>query len=305
MTKKIIGVLVFSKKYDKTPIEKINSRFIEEIELAGYQAEIFYYDQFSVFFERNKINLYYGNKKFSTQKIICIISQYYFLNAEFSTNMFIVKCLADSGIKVFNSLNSVLLAKNKRETLYKLSQADLPIIPTGINFSQFFLDQQLAHFGKNKIVAKANNGSMGYGVSLLNSSISFISFMEFIGNIYQPSNILIQPFIEVGGEDYRIFVVGNKVITAMKRKAKGIEFRANVSKGGIGSSVKITKNMEKLALQATKILGLDYSGVDIIKDKKGKLYIVEVNSNPGFKIETATNINVVKEIIKHCIKKSK
>ena len=301
--KKTIALLVFFKNMERSEREIVNDRFIEEIERAGYNSEILFYNLFSIFFKAGKVEVYYDNKRFKPQKYLCLIVQYYFLNNEFASNMFIVKVLNGLGVKTFNSLESVLLAKNKRETLYSLAKAGLPVIPSGVNFSQFFLDQQLKHFGNHKIVAKTNNGSMGYGVSILESQISFISFMEFVGNIYQPSNILIQPFIKSNNIDHRIFIVGGKVVATMKRQALGIEFRANVSKGGIGVAIKPDRKMAELAVKATKFLGLDYAGVDVIREKN-KLMVVEVNSNPGFKIELAAKINVVRAIVKHCIKKS-
>ncbi len=301
---KKIGILIFAKHTSQPLRERTHSRFVEEIEANGYQAKIFYYDLFQVFFSTNKLEIYYQNKKFNPKIFLCFISQYYFLNGEFANNLFLVNALNKLGIKVFNSLTSAIKAKNKRESLFLLAQHGLPIIPTGINFSQFFLDQQLKHFGKSKIITKANIGSMGYGVTVLDSHISFISFMEYIGTKEQPVNILVQPFMDAKAEDYRIFVVGTKVVAAMKRKAKGVEFRPNVSKGGLGKPIKVTKKISDLALKATKVLGLDYAGVDIMQ-VKNKLMLIEVNSNPGLEIENITGINIVTKIVKHCIKKSK
>ncbi|PIR05778.1 hypothetical protein COV56_00985 [Candidatus Kuenenbacteria bacterium CG11_big_fil_rev_8_21_14_0_20_37_9] len=147
-----------------------------------------------------------------------------------------------------------------------------------------------------------NSGSLGYKVSVFESHISFISFMEFMGGLVDSASILIQPFINAGHEDHRLIVVGDRVIAAMKRKARGIEFRSNISKGGIGIKFKPTKPMVDLAIRSTKILGLDYAGVDIIEEKE-KMMIVEVNANPGLEIEKITGVNIVKEIIQYGIKK--
>jgi len=111
------------------------------------------------------------------------------------------------------------------------------------------------------------------------------------------ADLLIQPYIESNSTDYRIFVVGNKVAAAMKRKGSGIEFRSNVAKGGNGEKIEPTKEMKQMAIKATKILGLDYAGVDIIKDKNGKNMIVEVNSNPGLEIEKITDTKYSKRNI--------
>lgn len=302
---KKIGLVLFAEDTNEKPLKISSRRFLEEFIKAGYEPQILYHNLFSIFFKQNKIEIYYDNKKFDPKKYFYFQIQYYFWTGESLISIFIAESLRQAGGKVFNSPEAVKIAKSKRETLMLLSRKNFPIIPTGVNCSQFFLDEQIKHFGKNKIVVKTTGGSQGYGVSVLDSPISFISFMEFIGNIYQPSNILIQPFINSNNEDYRVFVVGNRVVATMKRKAQGIEFRANISKGGAGIKITPSKKMANLAIRAVKTLGLDYAGVDIMKDKQGKLMIVEVNPTPGLKIEEATGVNVSGEIVKYCIKKAK
>jgi ribosomal protein S6--L-glutamate ligase len=300
---KKIGILLFSSEDSNENIRAM--RLSEEIEKKGFAPEIFYCELFSVFFKQNKLEIYYNNKKFNPQQFLCFLPRYSLTNGELHSKFSIVNFLIKLGVKAYNSPEPAFLAKNKRDSLVMLALNGLPVIPTGINYSQFFLDEHLRRNKNNKIVAKANSGSLGYSVSLLDSHISFISFMEFIGsqNVY-PANILIQPFIESNSRDYRLFVVGNRVVASMKRQAKGVEFRSNISKGGVGEKIKPSKEMESMAIKATKILGLDYAGVDIMKEKN-KPMIVEVNSNPSLEIERITGINVVERIINHAIKKTK
>ena len=301
---KKIAILLFTSD-DLREITRAE-RLAQEIKNIGLVPEIVYCDLFSVFFKQNKLEIFYDSKKFNPEKFLCFLPRYSLTTGDLYNKFSIIHFLNKLGVKTFNSPQAAFLAKNKRDSLVLLALHDLPIIPTGINYSQFFLDEHLRRNKNNKIVAKANSGSLGYAVSLLDSQISFISFMEFMGsqNI-EPANILIQPFIKSKNQDYRLIVVGNKVVAAMKRQAKGIEFRSNISKGGTGTKIKPDKKMVRLAIQATKVLGLDYAGVDIIKDSKGKLYIVEVNCNSSFEIENITNINVAQKIIQYCIEESK
>lgn len=299
-----IGVLIFSKHTSDPLRERIHSRFIAEIKNIGCEAVPLYYDLFQTFYEQNKAEVYYDNKKLNVKEYLFFIGQYYFLNNEFSNNIFFVRVLEKLGAKVFNSVAAVSVAKSKRESTFALSQAGLPVIPTGINFSQFFLDEQLRRRQGQRIICKANIGSWGYGVTILDSAISFISFMEYIGIKEQPANILIQPYLDAASSDYRIFVVDGRVQAAMERRAEGIEFRPNINKGGHGQSIKPNKQLVDLAVKATKIIGLDYAGVDILKSDN-KYYLVEVNSNPGLEIEKITGINVAEKIVQYCIKKTK
>jgi ribosomal protein S6--L-glutamate ligase len=298
-----VGVLVFHKEEKKN---EYTDRFIEEIKKAGLTPEVFYYYKFSIYFKQNTLEIFYNNKKMNFKNFLFFISRYSFCGEHIHGSYSLVDFLSKTGIPFFNSLKSSILGKNKRDSLIKLALADIPITPTGINYSHFFLDQHLNKNKTGKYVVKLNSSSLGNHVALVESKISFISFMEFFGSSKpHAADLLIQPYIDSDSTDYRIFVVGNKVVAGMKRKGSGIEFRSNVAKGGNGKQITPTKKMADLAVRAAKILKLDYAGVDIIKDKKGKIMVIEVNPNPGLEIEKITNTNVVAKIVKHCIKKSK
>ena len=98
--------------------------------------------------------------------------------------------------------------------------------------------------------------------------------------------------------DLRIIVIGGKVVGAMKRTAKGNEFRSNFSLGGEVEKWNLSKNDKVIAKRVAKSCGLDYCGVDIMKDLKGNSFVLEVNRQCQFKgFEKATGINVAKKII--------
>ena len=124
------------------------------------------------------------------------------------------------------------------------------------------------------------------------------------------ANFLVQEFIkESAGSDIRCFVIGDKVVAAMKRQGPEGEFRSNLQAGGVAHPVKITPKERIMAVQAAKVLGLKVAGVDLIRSARGPL-VLEVNSSPGLKgIEGATGKNVADAIIefieKDIIKKSK
>jgi RimK family alpha-L-glutamate ligase len=84
------------------------------------------------------------------------------------------------------------------------------------------------------------------------------------------------------GEDLRVLVVGGKVIGAMKRTAPEGDFRANITNGGTGSNYEVTPEIEYIARETAKVLGLDIAGIDLLFDPRG-FRVCEANSNPGFK----------------------
>jgi len=110
---------------------------------------------------------------------------------------------------------------------------------------------------------------------------------------------------EARGADIRCFVVGKKVVAAMKRQARRGEFRANLHRGGSAEAVTLGHKERDMALMAADILGLNVAGVDIIRSAQGPL-VLEVNSSPGLEgIEAASKKDIAGEIIKFVEKKAK
>jgi RimK family alpha-L-glutamate ligase len=131
-------------------------------------------------------------------------------------------------------------------------------------------------------VVKVISGSYGEGIYLCENKTSFRKMMEFIGNLDTPKTLLVQEYVDTKpGEDLRVFVVGGKVLGAMKRHAPEGDFRANISNGGYGEPFEVNSEIDYLAREAARICGLEIAGIDLLFDKDGYT-ICEANSAPGF-----------------------
>jgi len=117
---------------------------------------------------------------------------------------------------------------------------------------------------------------------------------------------MVQEFIrEAGGADIRCFVIGDRVIAAMKRQGAEGEFRSNLHRGGNASLVRITPEERQTAVAAAKIMGLGVAGVDLLRSERGPL-VMEVNSSPGLEgIEKATGKDVATMIVQFIEKNAK
>jgi ribosomal protein S6--L-glutamate ligase len=113
-------------------------------------------------------------------------------------------------------------------------------------------------------------------------------------------DIILQEYIaESKGRDYRAIVVGGRVVAAMRRQAKAGEFRSNLHRGGQGVRVTLKKPYAQAAIAATRVMGLEIAGVDMLESKQGPK-ILEINSSPGLEgIERASGIDVAGAIIAH------
>jgi ribosomal protein S6--L-glutamate ligase len=109
---------------------------------------------------------------------------------------------------------------------------------------------------------------------------------------------MVQEFIkEAGGSDIRCFVVGDKVVAAMKRQGAAGEFRSNLHRGGTASLIRLTPEERSTAIRAAKIMGLNVCGVDMLRSNHGPV-IMEVNSSPGLQgIEKASEKDIAGLII--------
>jgi ribosomal protein S6--L-glutamate ligase len=114
----------------------------------------------------------------------------------------------------------------------------------------------------------------------------------------QKQNVLIQKFVaESKGRDIRAFVVGSRVVAAMRRVAQGQEFRSNVHRGGLTERVELDAAYSETAVRAAQIMGLRVAGVDMLESNDGP-QIMEVNSSPGLEgIETCTQLDIAGAIM--------
>ena len=97
-------------------------------------------------------------------------------------------------------------------------------------------------------------------------------------------SMLQQDFIEeAGNADIRCFVMGDQVVATMQRIGQNGEFRANCHRGGKTEKITLSDEEKQIAIQATKAIGLDVAGVDLIRSKNG-LLVLEVNASPGLEM---------------------
>lgn len=203
-------------------------------------------------------------------------------------------------VPVLNNSDSIEAAKDKMYTSQILAAHNIPIprtllvkFPVDISF----VEKQIGF----PCVIKVLSGSYGEGVHLVQNSEALKELMEFVSSLKSSLNILIQEYISSKpGEDIRVLVIGGKPIGAMLRKSTDGSFKANITRGGIGESYPLTDEIEYIASETAKVLGLDISGVDLLFDEKG-FKVCEANSAPGFEgFEKFCNMNIAEEIIKYC-----
>ncbi|NUN52645.1 MAG: RimK family alpha-L-glutamate ligase [Planctomycetaceae bacterium] len=206
------------------------------------------------------------------------------------------------GVPVLNDSSAVYRARDKLRSLQVLSARGVPVPPTLMARSPESIEWCIEQLGGPPVVLKLLQGTQGVGVMLAESLTAAEAILDAMWGLGQ--NILVQKFIaESRGTDLRCIVVGDRVVAAMRRVARTGSFRSNIHRGGRGEGIHpVPKDLERVALEASRALGLRISGVDMLDGKEGPL-VTEVNVSPGLEgIEAATRKDVAREMIRYARK---
>lgn len=200
------------------------------------------------------------------------------------------------GVYSVNESTAITRARDKLRASQLLSRRGIGLPVTGFANSPDDTEDLLNFIGEPPVVIKLLEGTQGVGVVLGETRKAAESVIEAFRGL--GANFMVQEFIkEAGGTDVRCFVVGGKVVAAMKRTGKEGEFRSNLHRGGSAKLTRITPEERSTAVRSAKIMGLNVAGVDLLRSNHGPV-VMEVNSSPGLEgIEGATGKDVAGLVI--------
>ena len=151
------------------------------------------------------------------------------------------------------------------------------------------------------IVVKPIFGSRGQGATRVNDID--IADTIFKAITFHHGVIYMQEFVEHGHSDIRAFVLGDQVISSMRRVATG--WKTNYSQGAKPAPTEISDEFKELAVKAAKAVGCKVAGVDILEGPEGPR-IVDVNSQPGWKgLQMVAKVNIADELVKFVLSEIK
>ncbi len=202
------------------------------------------------------------------------------------------------GVFTANESQAISRSRDKLRSLQILARRGIGLPVTGFAHSTQDIDGLIELVGGAPLVIKLLEGTQGIGVVLAETKQAAKSVIEAFRGL--DANILVQEYIkEAGGADIRCFVLGDKVIAAMKRQGAPGEFRSNLHRGGSATRIKLTPEERSTAIRAAKAMGLRVAGVDLLRSNHGPV-VMEVNSSPGLEgIEKATGIDIAGKIIEY------
>ncbi|ANE57342.1 MULTISPECIES: 30S ribosomal protein S6--L-glutamate ligase [Methylomonas] len=202
------------------------------------------------------------------------------------------------GVYTLNKSAAISRSRDKMASSQLLARKGIDLPITAFAHNPDNIEDLIAEVGGAPLVIKLVEGSQGIGVVLAETHNAAHSVIQaFMG---LNANIMVQEFVqEAAGSDIRCFVIGDKVVAAMKRQGREGEFRSNLHRGGTATLIRLAPAERAAAVQAAKIMGLDVCGVDLLRSKRGPL-VMEVNSSPGLEgIEKTSGKDIAGLMIEH------
>ena len=270
------------------------SRIVEAAEKRGHEVEVRDTLKFSMHLEQGRPTLRYESERFEPPDAVIprIGAPITFYGCA------VVRQFEQMGIFTLSGSHAIGVSRDKLRSLQVLSRHSVGIPTTAFVRGRSQVEDAIRRVGGAPVIIKVLEGTQGVGVILAETEKTAHAIIETLQMAQQ--NVLIQKFVaEAAGSDIRAFVVGGRVVAAMRRTAKPGEFRSNVHQGGSTSTADLPPAFEKTAIEAAQILGLRVAGVDMLEGETGPK-VMEVNSSPGLEgIEKATEIDIADAIIQH------
>ncbi len=269
-------------------------RLREAAEARGHRARVLDTLDFSIEVERGSPRLFYRHKPLTDYD--AVVPRIGASITFFGTA--VVRQFEQMGVFCVNPSHGISVSRDKLRALQVLSRHRVGIPKTlFVRHSKEILPG-IERMGGPPVEVKLLEGTQGVGVILADTTKVAEAVIETLSGPAN-MNVLLQQFIkESRGRDVRAFVVGNRVVAAMRRVAEGDEFRSNIHRGGRAEPVELEAEYTRVAVHAAQILGLRVAGVDLLEGADG-LVLMEVNSSPGLVgIEAASGVVVAGEIIR-------
>jgi ribosomal protein S6--L-glutamate ligase len=206
------------------------------------------------------------------------------------------------GLRTTMSSEALITARNKFLALQALREAHVPV-PRSILLASRPDISEAARLVHYPAILKILSGTQGVGVMRVKSmeeTAGIVDTLKLFGEV-----VLLQEYIPNPGVDIRVLVVGDEVVGSMKRIAQMNEWRSNIHLGAKGFPIELSDKAKDIAVRASRAVGLEISGVDMIFRGEDP-YVLEVNASPGFRgLLEATKVNAADAIVDYAVKKAK
>ncbi len=277
-----------------------NQSLIRAAEARGHEVESIRTLEVTINITAHRPELYWGGRKL--QGYDAVIPR---IGASVTLyGLAVLRQFEMLGVYPLNESVAIGRARDKLRALQLMARRGIGLPVTAFAHDPKQASQVINMVGGPPVVIKLLEGTQGIGVVLGETFQSAKSVIEAFRGVNV--NIMVQEFVpEAEARDIRAFVIGERVVAAIERKGAEGDFRSNLHRGGSAVPIKITPQERQTAVRAAQTMGLNVSGVDMLRSKHGPL-VLEVNSSPGLEgIENATGVDVAGKMIEYLEQKAK
>ena len=298
----IIGILT------RNPNGWASRELARAIESLGHRPFCFRFRDIVSFIDIDRFKAYVGNIDITREVSAIIVRPFGRVSLDQAIyRIDLLYALQEQGVPVFNKPSAIEKCVDKFRSLYVFKQNGLPVPRTIVTERSSLALRNSELLGSKFIVLKPMFGSRGHGSTRLVLGDRDVLWEVTRSLQFTRHTIYLQEYIEHGGIDIRVFVLGYRVLAAMIRRAPAGSWKTNIARGGAPIPLKkVDPEVEDLAIKAARVLECEIGGVDIIRTREN-IYVLEVNSQPGWHgLQSAhPDIDIAMEISKYVISKAR
>ncbi len=288
----IIGVV------SRNPSGWASQRLVEAIESLGHKPLPFRFRDMVSYVDSSTVRVYARDYDLSLLNAL-IVRPLGRCSLDIAVlRMDILYALERLGVRVVNPPDAIEKAIDKYRALYILSLNNIPVPKTVVSENPNIEYRWTRVFRGKPVVVKPIFGSRGMGSTRISDRETIWRILQTLA--YNRLVLYVQEFIEHGGRDMRLFVIGDRVVAAMYREHPGL-WKTNIAQGARPVAFKPSGFVEELAIKSARALGCLVAGVDIV-ETRDEYYVLEVNSQPGWRgLQTVTRVDIAREIVRYVV----
>ncbi len=267
-------------------------RLVEAARARGHRARVLDPVQVEMGLGGTRPALFYRRGRFPRTDIVIprialSINQY---------GLAVVNHLQLLGMPLLNGTQGISASRNKMRCLQLLAGNGIGVPLTVMANDASGLKDMVKHVGGLPVLVKLLSQSERTGLMICETLQSLEAALEAILGLGQ--NIVVQQYVKAArGRDLRAFVVGGRVVAALRRRPRVGRFARTLAHGAKFEACALPDEHARVAVETARVVGLEVCAIDML-DVKGGPLVFEVNSSPGIReAEEACGVDVAAAVI--------
>jgi [lysine-biosynthesis-protein LysW]--L-2-aminoadipate ligase len=202
-------------------------------------------------------------------------------SVSYSRGLYARRLFEACGVPCFNSVRVAEVCGDKLLTSLALQKASIPQPEFHVALDETTALRTMEEMGF-PLVLKPVVGSWGRLVARAENRDQAESLLEHRAALpsYQHHIYYVQRYVEKGGRDLRVFVVGGRVIAAIRRWSES--WRTNTHRGGRAEGLAVDSELREVCSRAAAAVGGGMLALDLFETAEGYL-VNEMNDTMEFR----------------------